>query len=159
MKPRLILYGKHHPKLGISKKIYHISVVTMSRLKVVITLEEILKKVYILWGILPCQLVVTDVSKAPCAFQASLTLYRLTRRDNIRIFNFQCQWFEKVRYRRYERIEFVPRSEHSLYLSVNTVCTSQWTQFVRRSEHSLYVAVSTVCTSQWTQFVTRSEHS
>jgi len=47
----------------------------MSRLKVVITLEWILKKVYIFWGILRCQLMVTDVSKALCAFQVSVTLY------------------------------------------------------------------------------------
>lgn len=99
MKPQLILYGKHHPKLGISKKTCHISVVTMSRLKVVITLEQILKTVYIFWDILRCQLVVTDVSKAMRVFQASVTFYRLKRRDNSRNFHFQYRRFEKGAYR------------------------------------------------------------
>ena len=146
------------------KKTYHISVVTTSRLKVVITLEQILKKDYIFLGILRCQLVVADVSKVLLAFQASITLYRLTRRDNWRNFNFQYRRFEKVTYGRYEFIEYVPRTEHSLYpqwsrlyLTVNRFFASQWTLF--------YLAVNTVCThsdhvytSQWIDFVPRSEH-
>jgi hypothetical protein len=75
MKPQLILYGKRHPKLGISKRTYHISVVTMSRLKVVITLERILKKVYVFWGNLLCQLVVCDVSNVLRAPSKPLQLF------------------------------------------------------------------------------------
>jgi hypothetical protein len=83
MKPRLILYGKHHPKVGISKKenISHLCCYDES-FKSGYNFGTDIIKVYIFWGILRCQLVVADVSKVLLAFQASVTLYWLKRRDN-----------------------------------------------------------------------------
>jgi len=53
---------------------------------------------------------------------------------------------------------YVPHSDHYIYRTVVTICTTQWSLYVPHSGHYMYRTAVTICTAQRSLYVPHSGH-